>query len=140
MKKQTVLSLALFLAGIFVMALATTVGASANQQDDMIAQGKYIATIAGCTSCHTPLKAEYQNFQSLTLEQIQTIAFNDLQASDQDKLLAGGRVFDLGPAGMVFTRNITPDEETGIGTWTDDQIRIAVRKTGLRPIMSPSLP
>ena len=122
------------LSSVFAILIAVAsfqmAGASDTYQDGALEHGKYIATIAGCTSCHTPLKAEYQNFQTLTLEQIQTIAFNDLQASDQDKLLAGGRAFDLGPAGVVFTRNLTPDEETGIGAWTDDQIKIAV-KTGI---------
>ena len=130
MKKHFVISLALPLAFSFILAFATTAGASPNQQDDRITHGKYIATIAGCTSCHTPLKPEYNNPETLTLEQIQTIAFNELEAHDQDKFLAGGRVFPLGPIGNLTTRNLTPDEETGIGAWTDDQIKIAI-KTGI---------
>jgi mono/diheme cytochrome c family protein len=104
--------------------------AEVSRQDDLVAQGKYIATIAGCTSCHTPLKAEYQNPQSLSLEQIQALAFNEVEAQDKEKYLAGGRLFDLGPAGQVFTVNITPDEETGIGAWSDDQMKLAI-KTGI---------
>jgi mono/diheme cytochrome c family protein len=130
MKNITAISLAFVLAGLFILAIVTSAEASASHQDDLVAHGKYIATIAGCTSCHTPLQAEYQNPQTLTLEQIQTLAFNETQATDQAKLLAGGRAFDLGPAGVVFTRNITPDIETGIGAWTDDQIKIAI-KTGI---------
>ena len=130
MKKNTAISLAFLFAGLFILTIVTSASASPSQQDDLVAQGKYIATIAGCTSCHTPLKAEYQNPQTLTLEQIQTIAFNETQATEQSKLMAGGRPFDLGPAGIVFTRNITPDVETGIGAWTDDQIKIAI-KTGI---------
>lgn len=130
MKKYTVVSLAFLMTMLFMMVAATSAGATEDLQDDKIEHGKYIATIAGCTACHTPLKPEYQNPQSLTLEQIQTLAFNDLAAADQSKLMAGGRLFDLGPAGIVFTRNITPDDETGIGTWTDDQIKLAV-KTGV---------
>lgn len=120
-----------FISAFFVtFATFQIASAGASQQDDLIAQGKYIATIAGCTSCHTPLKAEYQNPQSLTLEQIQTLAFNEVEAQDSDKLLAGGRLFDLGPAGQVFTKNITPDEETGVGSWSDDQLKLAI-KTGI---------
>jgi mono/diheme cytochrome c family protein len=131
MKKFTVILPAFILAILFVSAVALPAGASPHPQDDPVAHGKYIATIAGCTSCHTPLKAEYnQPPQNLTLEQIQNIAFDERAAHDTDKLLSGGRLFDLGPAGTVFTLNITPDKETGIGTWTDDQIRIAV-KTGI---------
>ena len=31
---------------------------------------------------------------------------------------AGGRRYD-GPFGVVYSSNITPDRETGIGAWTD---------------------
>ncbi|MCI0609648.1 MAG: c-type cytochrome, partial [Anaerolineae bacterium] len=130
MKKHTAISIAFMLAGLFITVFVTSAGASPSQQDDLVTHGKYIAAIAGCTSCHTPLQEEYQNPQTLTLEQIQTLAFNETQATDQTRLLAGGRAFDLGPAGVVFTRNITPDTETGIGAWTDDQIKIAT-KTGI---------
>lgn len=131
MKKVLVSFLAFVLTLLFASVFTGSAGADSKLQDDPVAHGKYIATIAGCTSCHTPLKAEYnQPPQNLTLEQIQTIAFDELDAHDTDKLLAGGRLFDLGPAGQVFSLNITPDEETGIGSWTDEQIKIAI-KTGI---------
>lgn len=131
MRKHTVLALALLVAFVIATSWINAANADSVYQEDVIEHGKYIATISGCTACHTPLKAEYQNPQTLTLEQIQTLAFNDLAASDESKLLAGGRAFDLGPSGIVFTRNITPDTETGIGAWTDDQIKLAM-KSGIR--------
>lgn len=127
--KSTTLFAFIF-ASFVALATFQIANAGVSQQDDVVARGKYIATIAGCTSCHTPLKAEYQNPQSLTLEQIQTIALNEVEAHDTEKLLAGGRLFDLGPAGMVFTKNITPDEETGVGSWSEDQLKLAI-KTGV---------
>ena len=130
MKKSSWQPFALMFAGLLLFLMARSVQASDYSQDDVVSHGKYIATLAGCTSCHTPLKPEFQNPQELSLEQIRTLAFDDLQASDETRLLAGGRGFDLGPAGIVFSRNITPDEETGIGTWTDDQIKVAM-KTGI---------
>src|SRR5213594_879036 len=44
---------------------------------------------------------------------------------------AGGRRYD-GPFGTVYSSNITPDRETGIGGWTDEQIITATR-LGRRP-------
>jgi hypothetical protein len=41
----------------------------------------------------------------------------------------GGEVFDhklVGIPGTVYAKNITPDPETGIGTWTDDEILRAI--------------
>ena len=40
---------------------------------------------------------------------------------------AGGRALPT-PFGTLVSANITPDEETGIGKWTDDQIKTAIRK------------
>jgi len=137
-------SLYITLLLVLLGLILTTVSAHAGNQyqDGTIERGKYLATIAGCTSCHTPYKPEYQNPADLTLEQIQTIAFNDHEAADESRLLAGGRAFDLGPAGVIFTRNITPDEATGVGSWSDDQLKIAI-KTGVNKdgkILFPVMP
>lgn len=55
----------------------------------------------------------------------------------------GGMVFDLttGPfnLGVFYARNITPDKETGIGTWTDGEIVRALRE-GLSKDGSPLFP
>lgn len=131
MKKFIGICLSLGLAFFTLIIISQPARASSEfQEGDLVERGRYLATIGGCTSCHTPDTSEYQNPQTLTLEQIQTIAFDGNQAIDSAKFMAGGRAFDLGPAGVVFSRNITQDEETGIGAWTDEQIKIAI-KTGL---------
>ena len=66
--------------------------------NDELAVGKYVVTMAGCVECHTPV------------EQGQIIA---------DKKFSGGREFAT-PLGTMHTANITPDKETGIGTWTKE--------------------
>ena len=75
---------------------------------DLVAKGKYVfAAAGGGCGCHTePGKAA-------------------------TGLNAGGRRFDA-PFGTVYSTNITPDRETGIGAWTDDQIVEAIR-LGRRP-------
>jgi len=141
MKKPIVL-IAFVLSFIFILAAATSAGASNQYQGDTLEHGKYIATIAGCTDCHTPLKAEFQDPTKLTLEQLKIIAFNAGAAADESKLLAGGRAFDLGPIGVLFTRNLTPDKETGLGNWTDEQVKLAV-KTGVKndgTVLFPVMP
>ena len=71
---------------------------------DLVAQGKYVFGAAGGCGCHTePGKA----------------------------LNSGGRKYE-GPFGTVYSSNITPDKETGIGAWTDDQLITAIR-LGRRP-------
>jgi cytochrome c oxidase cbb3-type subunit 2 len=45
---------------------------------------------------------------------------------------AGGAKISWKPFGTLWTRNITPDPETGIGRWTDEQIARAIR-SGVTP-------
>lgn len=131
MKIHTTISMAFVLTGLFMVVIASSAQASSHQQDDLVAHGKYIATIAGCIDCHTPFREEFQDPSKLTLDQVKVLSFNLGSVQDtENKLLAGGRPFDLGPAGILLTRNLTPDEESGLGAWSDDQIKLAI-KTGI---------
>lgn len=61
--------------------------------------GKYLTDIAGCNDCHTPsVKGEFQ----------------------MNKYLAGGQEFNLPGGIIVRPANITPDIQTGIGSWTKE--------------------
>ena len=74
---------------------------------DQLTHGKYLVeTIAGCGNCHTPHLAD--------------------GSLDPDKKFAGAFVIEE-PVFEAYARNITPDMETGIGSWTDDQIVNAIR-------------
>lgn len=64
-----------------------------------VARGRYLTTVADCAACHTDGSAG---------------AF------------AGGKPVET-PFGKVLAANITPDAETGIGTWTAAQFDAAVR-------------
>ena len=93
------------LAVLTVPALAAAQTVSPSR--DVVARGKYIFGVAAGCGCHTePDKA--------------ATALN-----------AGGRKYE-GPFGTVYATNITPDPETGIGKWTDEQIITAIR-SGRRP-------
>ena len=88
------------LAG-FSLALATACAVQGAQSDDAIARGKYIFDAAGCAGCHTDKAAK-------------------------GPLLAGGRTLKT-PFGTFYGPNITPDRTYGIGTWSDDDFRGALR-------------
>ncbi|MCI0393478.1 MAG: c-type cytochrome [Chloroflexi bacterium] len=117
--------LILFLA--LAMGVEQTTATPARQFDDLVRQGEYLATIAGCVGCHTPFKPEYADLPNLTTEQARTLALFERDALDEDRLFAGGRVFSLGPAGLLASANLTPDEETGLGAWTDEEIKTAIQ-------------
>jgi mono/diheme cytochrome c family protein len=72
---------------------------------DKVKRGFYLATIAHCMECHTPMGPRGREFA--------------------DKLGAGGFEFP-GPWGVSVSRNITSSRTKGIGGWTDDEIKRAI--------------
>lgn len=144
--KKALLQAALLIVGGLLIALSVAISpaqASPSSQSALIEHGKYIVSIAGCGDCHTNFGPKYLvDPTTWTADQVQTIAFNAKNALDASKFLAGGRLFDLGPAGKVFSANLTSDVETGLGGWTDEQIKVAIR-TGQIPsgrVLVPVMP
>ena len=75
---------------------------------DKVAYGAYIAgPLAHCLECHTPHLMDGR--------------------LDETKLGAGGFVLQ-GPWGETISANITPDKATGLGEWTDKEIKTAITK------------
>lgn len=89
----------------------------ASTDSAVIARGRHLVLgPAHCADCHSKVK----NIDSLL-------------KLGQEPALSGGNVFDL-PFGKFYTRNLTPDKETGIGNMTDGEIarvlRYSVKKNG----------
>jgi mono/diheme cytochrome c family protein len=101
-------------------------------------RGKYLVNVAGCHDCHSPKKI-----------------VNGVPDVDMDRLLSGNPSADklpavprnligpqgygtvasnnltawVGPWGVSFAMNLTPDKDTGLGSWTEDMFVKAI-KTG----------
>ncbi len=105
--------LAILLAGLSLPAVAET----------QVERGKYLAEIMTCNECHTPGAL--------------------LGKPDKNNPLAGSEVgYEIPMLGIFYGANLTPDTETGIGSWTADQIVTAIR-TGVRPdgrVLSAAMP
>jgi len=82
--------------------------AQAEPSAETIARGKALAEAADCASCHT---------------------------ADPSKPFAGGKRIDT-PFGAIYSPNLTPDRETGLGAWSDEEfsraLRYGVRRDGSR--------
>jgi mono/diheme cytochrome c family protein len=101
---------------------ATVVPVSATAAETLLERGTYLVnTILACGNCHTPKNAEGQ-----------AIA---------EKELSGGGVSFTTPAFNATASNITPDRETGIGAWSDADIKRALTE-GVRPAQArlPNVP
>jgi mono/diheme cytochrome c family protein len=74
---------------------------------DRLARGKYLTDhVVGCTTCHT--QRDWTKFSG---------------PANVERLGAGGDAFSLGPAGVVYAKNITP---AAIGSWSDGELLRAV--------------
>ena len=72
---------------------------------DSVKKGFYLATIAHCMACHTPMGPRGREFTT--------------------KLGSGGFEF-RGPWGVSVSSNITQSKTNGIGGWTDAEIKRAI--------------
>ncbi len=102
-----VLGLAAF--WVITMPRPLTADAIPAHSADLV-NGKNLYNAGGCHSCH--------------------LAAKDVASADPD-LPAGGMPL-VTPIGTLYPPNITPDPETGIGTWTDVNFVNAMQK-GLSP-------
>ena len=109
--KAAVLALALaILVGAALLA-AQSLSAGAEHVSGDVARGQYLTSIMDCAGCHTPGALAGK--------------------PDASRRFAGSDIgFALGSgptAGVVYPPNLTPDRETGLGAWTEDEMIRAIR-------------
>jgi mono/diheme cytochrome c family protein len=92
------------LAILFLCTAFASGRAQAEPSAETIARGKALTKAGDCASCHT---------------------------SDPAKPFAGGKKIDT-PFGGIYSPNLTPDRDTGIGAWSDEDFRRALRE-GVAP-------
>ncbi len=118
---------------------------------DLLVRGAHIVTTIGCNHCHTPKKMgahgpEYDSSKLLSGHQ----AGSPLPIIDKKALTPGNWVLfasdltaTVGPWGISYSANLTPDSATGIGAWTEETFAKTLRtgkhlgQEGGRLIMPP---
>ena len=101
-------------AATVVDAPASVAGSFAPDRLYLVERGEYLVELLGCGSCHTDGALEGAPNMELSLAG-STIG------------IAYTNPLDTESPGIIFPPNITPDEETGIGLWSDEQIGLAIR-------------
>ncbi len=121
------------------------------EMDDLVQRGAYLVTAGSCNDCHTPKKMTPQgpvDDSSRTLSGHPANA--PLPPMDTKALQPGNWILfapDLtafvGPWGVSYTANLTPDSATGTGAWSEE-VFIKALRTGKhlgqengRPILPP---
>jgi mono/diheme cytochrome c family protein len=107
---------ALAAALVAAYPLERSAARDSDQQDfSQVHRGRYLATLADCVACHT--------------------------RKEDGTPFAGGRPIET-PFGTIVSPNITPDPETGIGNWSDEEfdnaVRHGTRRDGAR--LYPAMP
>ena len=107
------------MTALLALAAAPAVPAS---DSETVAKGQYLVTLLGCGRCHTEgyLTGNQPTGPHLGGSRI-GIAYTAYSMDDTQP-------------GVVFAGNLTPDEETGLGSWSEDEIvqamTVGVAKSG----------
>ena len=128
--------------GVVALAAAMTAAAcspptaqtSASGNPAAIARGEYLVTIGGCNDCHTPLKMglngpepDMSRMLSGHPEQFVIAAPAKMTSGEWMMASAPTNTAHSGPWGVSFTANLTPDQNTGLGIWTEEMFMKALR-------------
>lgn len=138
-----------FTAAAFALACAVLSAPTFAQSRDtaLIKRGSLLVGIGGCMDCHTPLKMG-ANGPEKDLARGLSGHPEDLRLPAPPRLngewnWAGSASMTafVGPWGTTYAANLTPDRETGLGTWKEKDFIQAMR-TGkhlgvARPILPP---
>lgn len=104
-------------------ALAALGVCASAQAETLVERGQYLAHIMDCGGCH--------NIGSFT------------PTPNMETPLGGSGIgFQIPGMGTFYPPNLTPDAETGLGTWSDAEV-ITAFTTGMRPDgrpLSPAMP
>jgi hypothetical protein len=98
-----------------------------------IARGKHLVETSVCNDCHTPFKMG-DNGPEPDMARMLSGHPADMTVTPAPQLsgpwmAAGSTTFTAwaGPWGLSYTANLTPDKETGLGTWTAQQFIDTIR-------------
>jgi len=111
------------LVGALGIASGYALSRGLDGESAQVERGKYLVELGGCGHCHTP---GYR-----------------FGRPDTARFLGGSDVgLEVAGLGIFVAPNLTPDKDTGLGTWTTDEVVTAIQ-TGVRPdgrILAPVMP
>lgn len=144
-----------FLVIVFAAVVLIQAGCSNSKEEkvptqaERIEHGKYLVELGGCNDCHSPkVMTEMGPVPDTTMLLSGHPADELVENVDPAMLNSKMWVHSsmdatawIGPWGVSYTANLTPDPETGLGNWTEDLFIKALR-TGKhmgigRPILPP---
>lgn len=113
----------------------------------LLLRGQYLVKLGGCTDCHTPKLPSPQGPVDDPLRRFAghpaevMLAAPGIDPDNPWEASTAGMTAWTGPWGVSFASNLTPDPETGLGNWSEQEFIATLRSgrhkgTG-RPILPP---
>jgi len=138
---------------LFLVLIVQTGWSSPNDNDkkfdSQTERGKYLVDVGGCNDCHTP---HIMTKNGPALDQTRLLSGHPADAklpnfdfeivrNGEWAMFSGDMTAMVGPWGVSYSANLTPDNQTGTGLWTPEIFKAALR-TGKhmgkgRPILPP---
>lgn len=128
--------LALAIAALSPVA-AYTLNASENEArrtSEAVERGRYLVSAMGCADCHTPWTLgpsgrmpDPDRHLSGHPADLELPPAPQLEPGPWSATVASTMTAWSGPWGTSFTANLTPDVETGLGSWTAEDFIAALR-------------
>lgn len=114
---------------------------------DPVSRGKYLVKLGGCTDCHTPKimtdKGPVDDSRRLFAGHPSDVILQPagLDPKNPWGAATAGMTAWSGPWGVSYASNLTPDVETGIGSWSErefiDTFRTGKHRGSGREILPP---
>lgn len=115
----------------------------------LVKRGEYLVNTVGCDDCHSPKKMGPHGPEIIQELRLSGYPSNrPIQKADSNVVKQGWALFGpdlttaVGPWGISFSANLTPDE-TGLGNWREEQFIKAIREgkskgmDNTRPLLPP---
>ena len=148
--KRSILSFGLAFSALAAIGAASfAIGSRSDARPaPSVERGRYLVSTSACNDCHTPWKMGAEgpepdfarmlsgHPQEMTLPPAPVLPPGPWIISAAASMTAWS-----GPWGTSFTANLTPDPETGLGAWTEEEFVSAIRSGRHmgrgRPILPP---
>jgi mono/diheme cytochrome c family protein len=141
---------------LFLVLIITMIGCSKSEKgpmskEEMVTHGAYLVNLGGCNHCHSPKVMTDMGPVPDTTRLLSGSPTDEKLAMIDTAMVQPGKWIltsdDLtawvGPWGISYTANLTPDGPTGIGTWTDEVFIKALRTgkhMGVGRMIMPPMP
>lgn len=129
-----------------LLATATLLAGSAWADDALVKRGQYLLRTSGCADCHTPMKPGPKGPQpdpALALAgHPEGLAMPPAPLPQAPWGWSGAltNTAFAGPWGISFAANLTPDRDTGLGNWREQDFIRALRSGRHAGVGRPLLP